>query len=93
MRRCIRLCLDCVDVCDATARLLSRQTDYVPKPLAAGGVLLELCAICAAECERHADHHEHCRLCGRSAGACEQACPTAPRRSGLRPKPLAISTA
>src|SRR3954470_18370776 len=29
MRRCIRLCLDCADVCDATARLLSRQTEYV----------------------------------------------------------------
>src|SRR3954454_2748949 len=29
MRRDIRLCLDCADVCDATGRLLTRQTEYV----------------------------------------------------------------
>ena len=29
LRRSIRLCLDCADVCDATGRLLTRQTEYV----------------------------------------------------------------
>ena len=30
LRRCIRLTLDCADVCVATGRVLSRQTDFEP---------------------------------------------------------------
>ena|SRR5436190_12878585 len=75
MRRCIRLCLDCADVCDATLRLLSRQTDYVASTARAQmASCLELCTICASECERHAEHHEHCRICGEVCRRCEQAC-------------------
>jgi hypothetical protein len=75
MRRCIRLCLDCADACDATLRLLSRQTEYVASTARAQvAACLELCAICAGECERHADHHEHCRICGQSCRRCEEAC-------------------
>ena len=36
MVTCIRLCLDCVDICAATAGVISRQTDYdanVVRPL------------------------------------------------------------
>ena len=29
MVKCIRLCLDCADVCTATVAVTSRQTDYV----------------------------------------------------------------
>ena len=39
MVKCIRLCLDCADVCTATVRVTSRQTDYdanVSKPLLKG---------------------------------------------------------
>ena len=75
MRRCIRLCLDCADACDATLRLLSRQTEYVASTARAQvAACWELCAICARECERHADHHEHCRICGESCRRCEEAC-------------------
>jgi hypothetical protein len=75
MRRCIRLCLDCADVCGATARLLSRQTHYVAETARAQvASCWELCALCARECERHADHHAHCRLCGEECRRCEQAC-------------------
>jgi hypothetical protein len=75
MRRCIRLCLDCADICDASARLLSRQTDSVAETARAQvASCWELCAICARECERHADHHQHCRLCAEECRLCEQAC-------------------
>jgi hypothetical protein len=75
MRRCIRLCLDCTDVCDATVRVLSRQTDYVAETARAQvASCWELCAICAAECEHHANEHEHCRLCGEECRRCEQVC-------------------
>src|SRR3954452_1801782 len=75
MRPGLRLCLDCADVCDATLRLLSRQTDYVASAARAQvASCWELCSICARECERHADHHEHCRICGEACRRCEQAC-------------------
>jgi hypothetical protein len=75
MRRCIRLCLDCADVCVATGRVLSRQTEYVAAIARAQvSSCRELCALCAEECERHADHHEHCRLSAEQCRRCEEAC-------------------
>jgi Domain of Unknown Function (DUF326) len=73
--KCIRLNLDCADVCVATARVASRQTEYdanVTRPL------LEACASacksCGDECERHARRHEHCRICAEACRRCERAC-------------------
>jgi hypothetical protein len=68
--KCIRLCLDCADVCTATLRVASRQTEYDANVTRS---LLEACAAtrrsCGDECERHAHMHEHCRVC---AGACRE---------------------
>jgi hypothetical protein len=73
--RCIRLNLDCADVCDATGRTLTRQTSSEPR-LARS--MLEACAeacrLCAEECERHAGHHEHCRICAEACRRCARAC-------------------
>jgi hypothetical protein len=73
--RCIRLNLDCADACNATARMLARQTS---SEQALTRSTLETCAqacrICAEECERHADDHEHCRVCAEVCRRCEQAC-------------------
>ena len=75
LRKCIRLNLDCADVCDATARLLTRQTEYdAPVSKAQLEACRQACATCAEECERHAEHHEHCRLCAEACRSCEQAC-------------------
>lgn len=75
LRRCIRLNLDCADVCAATARVLSRQTeaewDVIEGQLQA---CLTACRICADECDRHADQHEHCRTCGDCCRSCADAC-------------------
>jgi uncharacterized membrane protein len=75
MVRCIRLCLDCTDVCTATAAVISRQAEYdaaVTRPL------LEACAAicksCGDECEHHARMHEHCRVCEQACRRCERAC-------------------
>ena len=73
--RCIRLCLDCGDVCAATGSILSRQTEFEPalaRPVVQA--CAQACRICREECERHADHHEHCRVCADSCRQCEQAC-------------------
>jgi hypothetical protein len=73
--RCIRLCTDCADVCSTTGRVLSRQTETSPEIVRALlEACLQACASCAAECQRHAAHHEHCRVCGEECRRCEQAC-------------------
>jgi hypothetical protein len=71
---CIRLCLDCTDVCGTVLRVLSRRRQPdVDVPL-----LLEACAAlcksCGDECERHAKMHAHCRVCGEACRRCEKAC-------------------
>ncbi len=75
MVRCVRLCLDCTDACDATARIAIRQT---APDLGVLRAMVEACAAackaCGDECERHAAHHEHCRLCAETCRRCEQAC-------------------
>lgn len=73
--RCIRLNLDCADVCDATGRIASRQTE--PQPGLIRTMIqacAEACRLCGEECERHASHHEHCRVCAEACRRCEQAC-------------------
>jgi hypothetical protein len=75
MRKCIRLCLDCADVCTATLRVVSRQTDYdanVTRPQLQACVAA--CRSCGDECERHAEMHEHCRICAEACRRCKQAC-------------------
>jgi hypothetical protein len=73
--RCIRLNLDCADVCEATGRLLSRQTEPDWSLIRAQ---LEACASacrsCGDECQRHAGMHQHCQVCAESCRRCEQAC-------------------
>jgi hypothetical protein len=73
--RCIRLNLDCADVCDTTGRLLSRQTEPDWTVLRAQlEVCVAACRSCGAECQQHAGMHEHCRVCAESCRRCEEAC-------------------
>jgi hypothetical protein len=72
--KCIRLDDDCADACYATARIVSRQTEYdanVTRSVLEACVTV--CRACADECERHV-HMEHCQICARVCRACEQAC-------------------
>jgi len=72
---CIRLNLDCADVCEVTGRLLGRVSaaslDVTRAQLMA---CREACQACATECERHAGHHEHCRVCAEACRSCADAC-------------------
>jgi hypothetical protein len=75
MVRCIRLCLNCTDVCAATAAVLSRPAGFDPgltRPLLQACVAI--CISCGNECARHAPHHEHCRVCEQACRRCERAC-------------------
>ena len=75
MVTCIRLCLDCTDVCTATIAVISRASTYdanVAKPLLDS--CIAVCKTCGDECERHARMHEHCRVCAEACRRCERAC-------------------
>ncbi|HEX2576836.1 MAG TPA: hypothetical protein VHK88_10850 [Aquihabitans sp.] len=75
LRACIRRDLDCADICAATARVVARQTagdtSMFSGLLAAA---IEACERCAEECETHAAHHEHCRICAEVCRDCAAAC-------------------
>ena len=64
---CIHHNLDCADICTATSRVVSRRTDHD-----AGVTRAQLeacaaaCARCGEECEQHAAHMEHCRVCSET---------------------------
>jgi hypothetical protein len=71
----IRTDLDCADRCDATVKLLTRQTAY---DLAVIRSVVNACLTtviaCAEECERHAAHHMHCATCADVCRQAEAAC-------------------
>ena len=74
MVTCIRLCLDCAEICTATAGVTSRLVNYDPavlRPLLES--CLAICRSCGDECERHAAM-PHCRICAQACHRCEQAC-------------------
>ncbi|AEE46179.1 four-helix bundle copper-binding protein [Cellulomonas fimi] len=74
-RRCIRSDLDCADICDATARVLSRLTSVDTQVTRAQlDACITACQACGDECERHAEMHEHCRIWTEACRACEAAC-------------------
>lgn len=62
MRRCIRLCSDCADICTATFKVAMRCTgsnDIVLREMLQ--LCVTACDVCAEECARH--DHPHCQRC------------------------------
>jgi hypothetical protein len=75
LRACIAINLVCADICDATARVLSRPGQW--ELLTVRDLLVTCvrsCTACAAECDRHAEHHRHCAICAEVCRACMRAC-------------------
>ena len=75
LRRCIRLNLDCADVCAVTARLLTRQTE-TPNELVHAQLhaCIVACSACGEECEQHAELHDHCQICADACRHCLRRC-------------------
>src|SRR5918998_6021849 len=75
LRKCIRSDENCADMCNATARMLSRHTGYdanVTRTVLQACIVV--CRSCGDECASHASRHEHCRVCAEACRRCEQAC-------------------
>lgn len=72
---CARLNLDCADICHTTARVLSRQTAH-NRGLSQAIVqaCVRACQVSGDECDRHADLHEHCRVCAEVCHRCQKVC-------------------
>lgn len=75
LRRCLRTDLDCADVCAATVRVLTRQTE-TPNELVHAQLhaCIIACQLCADECESHAGMHDHCRICAEACRHCQERC-------------------
>lgn len=72
LAKCIKLDIDCAEICSLTAGLIARGSEH-------GKHLLkecaEVCNACAEECEKHAKMGmEHCRICAEACRACAAAC-------------------
>lgn len=70
LSRCIKLDIDCAQVCSLTASLLARGSEHgehLMKECA------EICNACADECEKHT-HMEHCKKCAEACRACAEEC-------------------
>jgi hypothetical protein len=72
---CVRLNLDCADVCHVTGTLMARPSHRdAPALRAQLQACVEICRACADECAAHADAHEHCRICADACRECVAAC-------------------
>ena len=69
MARCIRLDMDCAQICTLSAAYMARGSEFA-------GPLCDLCArvcdACAAECGKH--DHEHCQRCAEACRRCADEC-------------------
>jgi hypothetical protein len=75
LRQCIRLSLDCANVCVMTGALASTQSGSNPQVLRGAMTLCALaCRLCAEECEKQAAEDVQRRVCAEQCRACEQAC-------------------
>lgn len=70
LAKCIRLDLDCAEICRTTATLLSRDSDHAHHLMEA---CIQVCEACAAECEKHS-HMQHCTECAEICRQCAEAC-------------------
>jgi hypothetical protein len=86
LRTCIALNQVCADICDTTARALSRPAQWHrPTVRRLLDTCVCACVACAEECARHAKHHRHCAICEAACRTCIEACATLLKASGLQP--------
>ncbi|MCQ0987422.1 four-helix bundle copper-binding protein [Jiella marina] len=75
LTQCIRLNSDCADICNAAGRIATRRTGsneaLIKSVLAA---CAEAAQRCGDECGKHAEMHEHCRICAEACRRCVAAC-------------------
>jgi hypothetical protein len=73
---CIRLNLDCADICHVTGLLMTRPSHRdAPALRAQLQACVDICHACADECEKHAKMGmDHCQVCAEACRDCATAC-------------------
>jgi len=72
LTKCIKLDLDCADICLLMAGYLARGSEHAEHLMSE---CAESCQKCATECEKHAAHGmEHCRTWAEACRRCAEAC-------------------
>lgn len=76
LRHCIRLNLDCADICATTGRVAMRRTQPDTAVMSAQlQACMAACRACGDECEAHAKMGmQHCEICAAACRRCEAAC-------------------
>ncbi len=69
MTDCIKLDLDCADICHMALKLLARDSGHA---ITVVELCKNICAECAVECEKH--EHDHCQQCANACRRCENRC-------------------
>ena len=69
LQRCMMMDQDCADICTLTAKILERESENADIFLR---VCMEICELCAEECEKH--HHDHCKQCAQACRECAEMC-------------------
>jgi hypothetical protein len=69
MVRCIGLDMDCAQVCQLAAALMSGGSDFAPQVCA---LCADVCEACAEECARH--DQDHCQQCAEACRFCAEHC-------------------
>ncbi|RUQ81007.1 four-helix bundle copper-binding protein [Legionella septentrionalis] len=67
---CIKLDIDCTDICILTAKLLARGSEFA---LPVSLLCADICKTCGDECSKHQDM-EHCKRCAEACYRCEAEC-------------------
>lgn len=69
MTRCIKLDVECAEICGLTSSSISYEGDFSREILA---ICINACEMCAAECRRH--DKLHCIECAKACEECAKAC-------------------
>lgn len=69
MAACIKLDIDCAQICQITAAFIARDSDHAQHLI---NECAEICRKCADECGKH--DNTHCRECAEACRKCAEAC-------------------
>ena len=69
MAQCIRLDIDCAELCQLAASYMARGSE---RAALVCGTCAQVCDACAAECARHP--MEHCQACANACRKCAEEC-------------------
>ena len=69
LQKCINITRDCEQMCETTAQIVERNSEFQDKFLK---WCAEICELCAEECSQHP--HVHCTVCAQACKNCAEAC-------------------